>query len=165
MGIFRFYIMVSVLVVGCSRNSGQGVGSGELTAKEKQVICNEVEKTLLAYQNDMRDKGLVAEFKYLDSSEDFFWVPPGYHSALNYDSVAKAIRRNNAGYARVNDVFHDLRIVALSHNLATYTCKVKSEVTLVNGLMHDFTLLETGVMIKRGKDWKIHSGQTTLIQE
>lgn len=165
--MFKYCLFAFVLIAGCMSKPGQDnkSGSGEMTAAEKQKVCNEVEKMLLAYQKDIRDNGMMAEFKYLDSSEDFFWVPPGYNSSIDYDSVVSAVTRNAHNFTKVDNVFTDLRILALSHHLATYTCKIRSEVTMTNGQAHSFTFLETGNLIRRGDDWKMLCGQTNLVQE
>lgn len=167
MKVYTFCIFTAIIINSCSGKLGQdGMGANrDLTENEKQNISTEVEKTLKSYCDDMREKGMMAEFKYLDSSEDFFWVPPGYHSAIGYDSVVAVVTKNAANFSKVDNKYETLRIIPLNHNLATYTCKLKSQVTMPGGLVHDFIFLETGNMIKRGQEWKILSGQTTLIQE
>ncbi len=45
---------------------------------------------LTNYHDAVRQGGLLAEVDYLDQSDNFFWVSPGYDSTLHYDSV-KAI--------------------------------------------------------------------------
>src|SRR5687767_7969777 len=57
-----------------------------------------VQETLYKYADDILRKGLKAEFHYLDTSEKFFWVPPGYPSAIHYDSVAAILRANQDKY-------------------------------------------------------------------
>ena len=52
-----------------------------LSEKEKALVANTIRQTLYDYVGAIKQKGLTAEFKFLDSSADFFWVPPGYSSA------------------------------------------------------------------------------------
>jgi hypothetical protein len=52
---------------------------------------NDIKTTIDNYYNDIRKEGLLAELKYLDSSREFFWVPPGFLNYAGYDSIAAAI--------------------------------------------------------------------------
>jgi len=61
---------------------------------DKEAVENNVNTMFNDFFNDIKTEGLIAEFKYLDLSEDFFWVPPGYNSALDYDSVRVIIESN-----------------------------------------------------------------------
>ena len=59
---------------------------------EKELIKKEVITMLQQYHEAIKSGGLTAEFDYLDESKEFFWVPPGYQSALSYDSVRAIIK-------------------------------------------------------------------------
>ncbi|MGH7491496.1 MAG: hypothetical protein ACREOO_03790 [bacterium] len=50
----------------------------KLTEPEEEEIKDSVQQVLRNYFNDIRANGLMAEFRYLDDSPEFFWVPPGY---------------------------------------------------------------------------------------
>ncbi|MEO8174234.1 MAG: nuclear transport factor 2 family protein [Sediminibacterium sp.] len=133
-----------------------------LTENEKSVIIDSVQHTLNSYFKDIKTSGLLAEFIYLDHSPDFFWVPPGYGSAISYDSVAAILRKSAAKYTAINNVFDTLHIIALSKELATYTGRLHSTMTDTSGTTLHFSLLETGVMIKRPGGWKLLNGQTSM---
>ena len=66
--------------------------SAELSASEKMAVSEEVRTMLGRYFEDMNKEGLLSEFRYLDNSPDFFWVPPGYTSSISYDSVAVVLK-------------------------------------------------------------------------
>lgn len=44
--------------------------------QEKSAIVQATRATMENYYADIRKTGLTAEFAYLDSSKDFYWVPP-----------------------------------------------------------------------------------------
>jgi hypothetical protein len=132
---------------------------------EKANIIQEVKQTLENYCKDIGSSGLKAEFRYLDSSADFFWVPPGYSGAISYDSVATVIRRNAPKYRSVNNSFTSLRIIPLTSRLATYTGTLSSAMTDSLNKVTVFSLVETGVMIKRKEGWKLLHGQTAVVDQ
>jgi hypothetical protein len=136
-----------------------------LTEKEKATIITEVNMTLENYYSDIKKSGLTAEFNYLDNSPDFFWVPPGYSNAISYDSVAKILKQNAPKYKTIINKFETLEIIPLSSELATYTGKLSSNMTDTAGTTLTFSLVETGVLIKRANGWKLLNGQTTLINQ
>ncbi len=139
--------------------------SDTLDTKNQELITKQIRKTLTDYYRDIKENGLTAEFKYLDKSEDFFWVPPGYKSAITYDSVYNILTHSAPKFKSIDNAFDSLRIIPLSDNIATYTGKIKSVITDTTGKIMSLTLLETGIMIKRGNNWKILSGQTSMINE
>ncbi len=136
--------------------------STQLTDTEKASVSNDVRAMLQNYSGDIRSKGLHAEFAYLDSSSDFFWVPPGFNSALPYDTIASMIRSNAAMFQSVDMAWENLMIVPLTANLATYTGRVNSLMIATSGKVSKTQLVETGLVIKRNDRWKLLSGQTTL---
>ncbi|MFI5204039.1 MAG: hypothetical protein ACHQF2_06035, partial [Flavobacteriales bacterium] len=87
---------------------------------EKDIVP-EVKKMLNDYVHAIASEGLLAEFRFLDSSENFFWVPPGYTSAISYDSVATILRKNHSVYTFKSNEWETLRVIQLSNNLANYT--------------------------------------------
>lgn len=131
--------------------------------KDLEYVKTEVRGMLDNYAADVRAKGLMAEFKYLDSSDNFFWVPPGYSAAISYDSVKAAISRNAVAFKLVNNRWDTLRIIPLSEEIANYTGVVKSEIVLQNDSVMYFNMVETGTIIKRKDGWKLLSGQTTML--
>jgi len=133
-----------------------------LTESEKKIIIEDISQTLSNYYNDIRKSGLNAEFKYLDSSSDFFWVPPGYSNAISYDSVAIILKQSAPKYRYIDNKFVSLQIIPLTKELATYTGSLQSAMTDTSGNVLTISLIETGVIIKRQEGWKLLSGQTSI---
>ena len=136
--------------------------ASQLTDAEKASVSRDVRAMLQNYSDDIRSKGLHAEFAYLDSSSNFFWVPPGFSSALPYDTIALMIRSNASMFQSVDMTWETLRIVPLTANLATYTGRVNSLMIATSGKVSKTQLVETGLVIKRNDRWKLLSGQTSL---
>ena len=149
---------VVATAISCSR-------SETLSGSEKQKITQEVKGTLESYYADIAKLGLMAEFAYLDSSSDFFWVPPGYSHALPYDTIAAVIKRNAVLFSSVQNSFETLTVVPLSEELSTYSGRIRTVMTDTTGTIHSYLLVETGVTIKRNGNWKILCGQTSLLPE
>src|SRR5438105_4849811 len=76
-----------------------------LTEEEKTNIVYSVREMLDNYNKDIRKSGLTAELKYLDTSIDFFWVPPGYAGSISYDSVIGILKQNAPHYKDVDNTF------------------------------------------------------------
>lgn len=131
--------------------------------KQIQLNINEAKATLKNYFDDIRKSGLNAEFSYLDNSPNFFWVPPGRTNPISYDSVATILKQNAPKYKLINNTFDTLMIFPLSPDITTYTGRVKSSMTDTTGNTTNFSLMETGVLIKRKTGWKLLQGQTSLI--
>lgn len=133
-------------------------------AMDRQKVAAEVRAMLTAYCDAIRQKGLLAEFAFLDSSADFYWVPPGYPATIGFDSVAAAIRRNAASLRTVDNRFDTLSVTALGDSLATYSGRLQSLITDTAGNSSVARLVETGVVIRRATGWKLLCGQTSVIQ-
>lgn len=133
-----------------------------LTENEKSIITDSVRHTLNNYFNDVKRAGLLAELNYLDHSPDFFWVPPGYSGAISYDSVAFILKHSAPKYRLIENSFNTLQIVPLTKELATYTGRLQSIMTDTSGTILNFSLLETGVMIKKPGGWKLLNGHTSI---
>ncbi len=131
---------------------------------EKILISDTIRKTLTNYFSDVKQSGLLAEFKYLDSLSDFFWVPPGYSSAINFDSVAHILRRNATLYKSIENRFDDLKIIVLSKRIVTYTARIHSKSFDYSGKTFEMDLIETGILIKRPSGWKLQCGQTSILR-
>jgi hypothetical protein len=136
-----------------------------LTENEKGEIIADVKLTLDNYYNDIRKSGLTAEFKYLDNSPDFFWVPPGYSNAVSYDGIVSAIKQNALRYKLVDNCFKKLQIIPLTQELVTYTGQLSSTLTDTAGKVSHYLLVETGVMIRRHDGWKLLNGQTSMVKQ
>ena len=150
-------IALIIFFAGCSTQE-----TGESTSEgfDEQRIEREVRQMLKDYHHDIQRDGLLAEFKYLDSTDQFFWIPPGYASSLSYDSVRK-ILEVNASFVRQADFQWDtLQVVPLSEEFATYSGIVIGKITDTSGVITLSKILESGTLIKRGDGWKLLSGQS-----
>ena len=112
----------------------------------------------------MDKKGLLTEFNYLDSSKEFYWLPPGYSAAIDYNAVAAAIRANAADHS-VKIEWDTLSVDALSNKLARYTGRLRSKWTDTTGKTMNISFVETGLLIKRDNGWKLLSGQTAVLAQ
>lgn len=136
-----------------------------LTETEKARIAGEVRQTLDNYCTAVRRSGLTAEFQYLDNSSEFYWTPPGYTLAISYDSVAAILNQNARNFESVDNSFDTLKISPLTKEYATYTGRLISRMTDTLGQTTTFSLVETGVLIKREDGWKLLSGQTSILNK
>ena len=153
---FIFIIVLFLAFISCRQHN-------HLTVDQKKVIVEEIKLMMNNYYNDIKSSGLVAEFKYLDSSKDFSWSPPGYSMSISYDSVAHILRSNAAGFKSILNTWETLEILPLSKELATYSSRINSRVTDTSGMITNTILLETGTVIKRKGGWKLLSGQTKIL--
>lgn len=137
-----YYITILLWSASCKQ-------AGTLTSTDKAALETEVKQMFANYNNDIREQGLLAEFPYLDSSDEFFWVPPGYMSALSYDSVAKAIRTNAAAIKKIDNNWDTLLVTVLGQEIACYTGKMRSPITDTLGKTFTTVLIESGTIVKR----------------
>lgn len=155
--VSRSIFLLSILLMCCSP-------SDSFTDDQKAVVSSDVRTMLDAYFSDIASEGLRAEFRYLENSEDFFWVPPGYSSALTYDSVRTILEESAGMFCSVEFSWDTLRIVPLSYNLATYTGRVRSMMVDTTGTMNIFRMLETGLVRRDANGrWWILSGQSRTV--
>jgi hypothetical protein len=155
------YIFIA-FITGCSLIMGS---CGQKKAEDQVDLTSietEVRQVLEEYFKDMKAEGLSSEFRYLDESDDFFWVPPGYASALTYDSVKTIITQMSDMFTLVDNQWVTLQVNPLNHELAAYTGQVHSIMTDTAGTSSEHDMLETGVMIKREDGWKILCGQSRM---
>lgn len=135
-------------------------------ALDKQKVTKEAEQMLKSYFDDMNSRGLLSEFKYLDTSDDFFWVPPGMNKHLTFDEAKTIIEANAEHMQNMNNEWQTLEIHPLSNEIATYTGVLKAKYTDPNDSTyteHNYKLIESGVLIKRQDGWKILCGQSAEI--
>ena len=144
------------LTVSCSQPE-------TLSETERAEIILATKETLTNYYNDIRKEGLRAEFRYLDNSKEFFWVPPGYASPISYDSVAAILNQNAPLFKSIDNSFDTLILIPLSRGLVTYTGRLHSVTIDMTEKSDTITLIETGILIKRKDGWKLLSGQTSMV--
>lgn len=150
------YILLLLAVLSCNR-------AQESSEIDKESITKEIILMLDNYHKDIAKDGLTAEFKYLDQSSDFFWVPPGYNTALSYDSVRSILEMNAKAFESIEFNWNTLEIFPLTNEIANYT-------GIVNGVMFDtagveskVSIIESGTLIKREDGWKLLSGQSAVL--
>ncbi len=130
------------------------------TEKDRAAIVREVETMFNNYFQAIKKNGLTAEFSYLDASDDFFWVPPAYTSALSYDSVRTIVLENASAFRRIDYQWESVRINPLSPELAAYTGIVSGTLLDTTGTATQLRMTESGVVIRRLDGWKILCGQS-----
>lgn len=140
--------------LSCSQPGNFDTGAGH----------NDVKSTIDNYYNDLRIGGLLAELKYLDSSTQFFWVPPGYLNYAGYDSITAAIRKNAALLKSVDNRYDSLLIIPLTEGYANFVMRTVSTTVDTAGDTTKMAFIESGVMVKRKEGWKFLSGQTSILQ-
>lgn len=128
-------------------------------------VESEIKQMLSEYHLAIRKEGLTGEFFYLDSSDDFFWVPPGYNSALDYDSVHTILENNSKAFSNIQFDWDQLKIFPLSDELANYTGIVKGQMTDTSDNTVHVSIIESGTIIKRESGWKLLSGQSAVLDQ
>lgn len=140
------------------------IGPEQKNEVDKNAIILEVQEMFENYYQDIKIEGLTGEFKYLDTSENFFWVPPGYKSALSYDSVKSILETNASNLSMADLSWAELKVFPLSNDIASYTGILEGTVIDKAGNQNDVHIIESGVVIKREDGWKLLSGQTSVIE-
>ena len=151
-----FGIVILMTLTSCSQTD-------KLNESEKELIINDVIEMFGNYHNDIRQDGLTAEFKYLDQSTDFFWVPPGYKSALSYDSVRQILEINAKSFQAIEFNWDTLQVFPLSDKIANYSGIVKGSMIDTSGIKSSVIIIESGTVIKRSDGWKLLSGQSAIL--
>jgi len=147
-----------LLLVSCNPQAEQ-------TTFDQEEVKQAVKQTLENYFKDIAKDGLTAEFKYLDNSPDFFWVPPGYSSALSYDSVRAILTQNAPNFKKNIFYWEQLQLYPHSAEITSYTGIVNASVTDTTGVETKSRIIESGTMILRKDGWKILNGQSRLLPE
>ncbi len=130
-----------------------------------EQVSSEVNKMLHDFHSDVSEDGLTAEFIYLDSSQQFYWTPPGYNSPLFYDSIRQILESNAKMYTKVFFEFENLQLYPLSADYCNYSGIVKGFMIDTSGLNNPVGIIESGTLIKRESGWKFLSGQSSLLNE
>jgi hypothetical protein len=152
-------IVFSIAFASCKQDDSS------LTPSEKKTIIENTTRVLDNYYADIGREGLKAELRYLDSSNDFFWVPPGYTTSISYDSVVTILTQNAPAFQSVINSWDTLRIIPINRDLATYTGRLHSTMTDTAGKVSQYNLVETGILVRRKEGWKLLSGQTSIVNK
>jgi len=151
-----FFFLLFGMLSGCGGNS-------DLLNEEKTAIVNGVRAQLKTFQRTVKKDGLAAQIEFMDNSEDFFWTPNGYDSALGYDSLSKILRLNASKYKSVTNIYDTITVIPLSKTLASYTGRIRTTLIDTLGNRSAYSMIETGVVVKRKKKWLLLNGQTSII--
>ena len=138
-------------------------GIKETDSLDKESIIEDVTLMLDNYHEDIAKEGLTAEFRYLDESSDFFWVPPGYQTALSYDSVKSILEMNAKAFRSIEFSWDTLQVFPLSNRIANYSGIVSGLMTDTSGVESTISIIESGTIIKREDGWKLLSGQSAIL--
>ncbi|UII81341.1 hypothetical protein [Flagellimonas sp. CMM7] len=147
-------LLIIILAFACQ---GKHEISNDLN---EELIINEIQQMFDDYHKDIRLQGLTGELKYLDNSKDFFWVPPGYNSALSYDSVKTILEKNAKAFSRIEFQWDTLRIIPISNEVASYSGIVEGTMIDTSGIKSMMRIIESGTVIKRTTEWKLLCGQS-----
>lgn len=150
------FLPIFFLLLSCNQSSKQ--------TADANSVQSEVKSTIDRYYEDIRKEGLLAELKYMDSSSQFFWVPPGYLNYTGYDSIAAAIRRNASSFKSIDNRYDSLLIIPLTEEYANFVMRTVSTTIDIEGNTTKAALIESGVMVKRKGGWKFLSGQTSFLE-
>jgi len=131
-----------------------------LNQNNKEIIEREIRQMFDNYHNDIKKDGLKAEFKYLDNSSDFFWVPPGYDSALSFDSVKNILLSNSKFIHSIEFSWDTLQVFPLTNTIANYSGIVNGTMLDSSNTQSTFKIIESGTLIKRKDGWKLLNGQS-----
>jgi hypothetical protein len=140
------------------------VQTEKLNASEKELVVADVREMFNNYHSDIRENGLTAEFKYLDKSPDFYWVPPGYNSALTYDSVHTILVNNAKLFREILFEWDTLQVFPLTNEIANYSGIVKGSMTDTSGIVTSVLIIESGTVVRRSDGWKLLSGQSAVLE-
>ena len=155
----RNYLAVIILLL-----LNSCVQTEKLNASEKELVVADVREMFNNYHSDIRKNGLTAEFKYLDKSPDFYWVPPGYNSALTYDSVYTILVNNAKLFREIIFEWDTLQVFPLTNEIANYSGIVKGSMTDTAGIVTSVLIIESGTVIRRPDGWKLLSGQSAVLE-
>lgn len=130
---------------------------------DSDAVVEDITTMLHEYHQAMNKDGLLAEVHYLDSSDQFFWVPPGADSKIGYEDVMEILTENSKHDPFMKFDWQQLHVEALSKELAVYTGTVRFETVNEHGDQFVSHILETGTLIKRFDGWKLLCGQSRTV--
>lgn len=131
--------------------------------ENKKSDTKEIRDFLHAFHTAVNQYGLKAEFNYLDSTDDFYWIPPGYSKALNYDSFKSILNLSDEGIRQVNFEWDQLNVQLLTENIASFNGVVKGTITDTSNITINVHQIESGTLIKRKNGWKLLNGQSSAL--
>ena len=151
-----------ILLVVISFSSCKQINSEDFN---KEIVEAEVIEMFEAYHKAIEDEGFTGEFPFLDDSENFYWVPPGYTSALSLDSVTTILNASAKTYVETSFYWDTLNVYPLSSKIASYSGITKGVMVDTVGIRTEISIFESGIVIKRAEGWKLLSGQSSMLPE
>lgn len=152
---FNIYCLVIIAsLMSCKQNPDT------LSKVDKEIIVTEIRLMFDNYHDAIKKDGLEAEFKYLDNSSDFFWVPPGYKSTLSFDAVKTILLSNSKVINSIEFTWDTLQVFPLTPKIANYSGIVNGMMIDTSNLKSTFKIIESGTLIKRKNGWKLLNGQS-----
>ena len=134
----------------------------EKEATDFNKIAEETKDMLIAFHDSVNTSGLMAEFDFLDSTEAFYWTPPGYSYAIAYDSIRSILIQSANDLHKVHFEWDTLDIHPLSNDYCNYTGVVHCVMWSDDTSKQEFKVLESGTLVKRNDGWKFLSGQSRV---
>lgn len=145
--------VLSTVFVSCQKKQSFDAASIEI----------EVTEMLHAYDDSVRKNGVEGGFYFLDKSDAFYWVPPDYKYAIDYDSISSILHAHATQFKHIDNQWKGLRVMPLSEKYASFNGVVISTAITTENDTTITKLAETGIVVKRKEGWKLLSGQTTLV--
>ncbi len=137
-----------------------GYSQETLSNDLKESISTEIKQMFENFHHDITKNGLASEFKYLDNSSDFFWVPPGYTKTLDYKTIKDILIENAKLINFIEFSWESVQIFPLTNEIANYSGVVKCVQVDTNHNPMTFKVIESGTLIKREDGWKFLNGQS-----
>ncbi|WP_303318090.1 hypothetical protein Q4Q34_11860 [Flavivirga abyssicola] len=134
-----------------------------LNDENKATISLEIKQMFDSFHKDITENGLESEFKYLDDSSDFFWVPPGYKETLDYDAIKNILIENSKVVNFIEFTWESIKIVPLTNEIANYSGIIKCVQVDKDLNPVTFKIIESGTLIKRKGGWKFLNGQSRIL--
>ncbi|MCB0595301.1 MAG: hypothetical protein H6557_25730 [Lewinellaceae bacterium] len=150
------FLFATLLLLSCQPEKQSPAFDKAATAESARLMLHD-------YHAAIKREGLTGEFPYLDSSSDFFWVPPGYTSALPYDSVRTILEANAGAFTSVEFRWDTLQLFPLSAEIVNYTGIVTGKMVDTAGARIATSIIESGTLIRREEGWKLLSGQSAVL--
>ena len=143
----------SILFLACGKTAPE-------TAFDRKQTEAEIRQMFDDYHSAIEANGLTAEFGFLDSSDDFYWVPPGFTSPLGFAEVKGILEKNAGRFRSVKFHWTALKVYPLTADIATYTGILGGEMVDTSGQESTVSAIESGTVVRRESGWKLLCGQS-----
>ncbi|HZV70453.1 MAG TPA: hypothetical protein VFG10_12945 [Saprospiraceae bacterium] len=161
---YLYSILLLLGIISCAKPAGELPPSSELSETEKAAISEQVKEMFTNYYAAIKKDGLTAEFDYLDHSSSFNWLVPGATRPITYKEAEQGVNEQAQLFSSIDNKWNSLYVYPLKSDIAFYTGEMASTVADKSGNRSTYTVVESGVVIKRPDGWKLLNGQTTSIK-